>query len=107
MERIDFLFILPEIAVRQARRLRLAAYKKAHGIKTHSFRDADPNARWLAVKVPAKRLDNGGPIEGMHLEDMMIHFCRLLEDAGLTGYGPTERDAIEAVAKNSSLPPFQ
>ena len=102
----DSLFELPASAIRPSRRALLSAYKKANGIRTHYFAAADDEAKWLAVAVPPKRLDNGGPIEGMHLEDMMNAFCRLLDDAGRTGYGPTERDAIEDLGTRHKLPPL-
>lgn len=87
----------------KSRAARITAFKKEHGILTHRSA-AYRECRWMAVKVPPKRLDNGGPIEGMSLFDMAANFCRLLDEGGWTGYGAGELSAIRDLCENRDIP---
>lgn len=88
------------------RRAALRAFKERNGILTHDAgRDFDPaESRWLAVKVPPRRLDDGGPIAGMSVGEMMACFCRLLDEGGWTGNGPTQLEAVKACAEARKIP---
>jgi len=81
----------------------ITAFKKEHRILTHRS-NACHECRWMAVKVPPRRLDNNGPIEGMSLFDMAANFCRLLDEGGWTGYGTGELSAIRDLCKTRGIP---
>lgn len=99
MKQILLLDVPPQA---QSKAAQITAFKKEHGILTHrSWSCGD--CRWMAVKVPPRRLDNGGPIAGMSLFDMAANFCRLLDDGGWTGYGKGELSAIRALCENRGI----
>lgn len=83
--------------------VKITAFKKQNGIITHRCAHTT-EARWMAVKIPPRRLDNGGPIEGMTLLQMAENFCRLLDEGGWTGYGNGELTAIRDVCENRNIP---
>jgi hypothetical protein len=99
------LFPLSEKAPRKLRptAARIMAYKKANGILTHRT-EYPLEVPWLAVKVPPKRLDDGGPIEGMDVGDMVASFGRLLDEGGWTGTGRGELAAIRDLCMNRKIP---
>ena len=82
---------------------KIEAFKKLHGIQTHSNRDRGDPGRWVAVKIPPHRLDNGKPLDGMELFDMFAWFGRLLDEGGWTGYGPSQLAAIRDLCKERGI----
>lgn len=99
----ELLFNAPK--TRPSKAKKLSEFKSQHGILTHdSGRQPDGGImRWVAVKVPPKRLDDGGPIKGMSLFDMCANFCRLLDEGGWTGYGNSELEAVRDVCKTRGI----
>ena len=85
------------------RREHVAAAKKAYGIMTHHAPHMEREIRWVAVRVPPKRLDDGKSIEGMDVPSMFAYFGRLLDEGGWVGYGPTEHDAIAECCREQKL----
>ncbi len=87
---------------------KLHAFMLLHGIVTHGMpgklEGDEAGTKWVAVKVPHKRLDNGKPMKkAMSLPEMFAWFGRLLEEGGWTGYGRTEAEAVEAVCKERGI----
>lgn len=82
----------------------VARFKTAHGILTHSAACAPKQGKWLALKIPPRRLDNGEPTAGLSLSGMFAHFGRLLDEGGWSAYGATEREAIREVCRQQKLP---
>ncbi len=78
-----------------------------NGIVTHGMATVgkgEESVKWVAVKVPTKRLDNGKPMKKpMSLPEMFAWFGRLLDEDGWTGYGKTEKAAVEAVCKERGI----
>jgi hypothetical protein len=85
------------------RREIVAEFKRIHGIRTHYAPHMERPIRWVAVKVPPKRLDDGGPLGDMDLPTMFANFGRLLDEGGLVGYGSTEFYAIQECCLNQKI----
>jgi hypothetical protein len=85
----------------------LRAFMRANVILTWSTGEPDEKEtpKWVAVKVPPKNLANGKPIPPeMTIGAMFASFGRLLDEGGWTGYGATEREAVEAVCAERKIP---
>lgn len=71
-------------------------------IATHHAPHCDP--AWLAVDMDAANRALAGyrlPTAMQNdLPEMMAHYCRLLEEAGLCHYGCTEEEAVELALLN-------
>lgn len=103
------LFPLPALDDSRTRKgkERLHAFMKINGIVTQSMKKStkdEASIKWVAVKVPTKRLDNGKPIGSMNIGEMFAWFGRLLDEGGYAGYGPTEAQAVEAVCEERKIP---
>ncbi len=85
---------VPEVPRGPSRTDKIEAFKKLHGIQTHSNRDTGDPTRWVAVKIPPRNLANGEPLGEMSLFDMFHEFGRLLDEGGFTGYGVSQLAAI-------------
>jgi hypothetical protein len=95
---------VPRTTAPKRTRKDITAFKKANGILTHHFTGGnDAEERWMAVKVPPRRLDDGGPIEGMTLYSMCENFCRLLDDGGWTAYARGELSAVRALCEKRKI----
>ena len=77
---------------------RLAAIKAAD-IQTHHAPDMDEDP-WISVPMIAARKVLEGYIdhesEAATVPDIIMNFCRLLDDAGMIFYGDTEREVQDA-----------
>lgn len=80
-----------------SRKERLDALKKAFGIETC---DGGPSLlpnRWLACHMPRARKFRYGVHAESDLFDVVSKVGRLLDEAGVTQYGATEREAVGKV----------
>ena len=90
-----------------AQQTRLKKFKEIHQIQSH--RSAGMTPPWTALHLPTGRAV-AKPYGGTDKSDMfecMAHVCRLLDEAGLVGYGDTEKEAVAnaaAAAKIQVLP---
>jgi hypothetical protein len=93
----EFLFEVPEqLSPRLAAEKAALAKAKANGVQTHHAPHADPP--WIAICMPAvcKKLEGYGLTEEEKTDLVMLTagYCRLIDEAGLIGYGYTEIEAI-------------
>lgn len=99
------LFDLPPDSPSRAAKLR--AFKKVNGILTHRYDDGgtgERDVRWLAIMIPEKRADNGGPIPPeWKIFDHLAHYSRLLDEQGFTAYAPTEVGSIRELCRKRGL----
>lgn len=90
-----------------SRKERLEAFKLKHSIQTHSSGvkwRSDVNKPWCALHMPSARMFGCGITECSDLFDCISKACRLLDDAGVIGYGDTEREAIRAACEAVNIP---
>lgn len=76
---------------------RIEAFKKAHSIETHSAGvkwRTEEYKPWCACHMPTARTFGYGVTAESDLFDCISKVCRLLDEAGVIGYGDTEREAI-------------
>jgi len=103
----SFLFPVEDLPRRSAGKKALHQFMRIQGIVTHGMTEVgkgEEKVKWVAVKVPHKRLDDGKPMKnGMRLSEMFAYFGRLLDEGGWTGYGTTERAAVEEVCKERGI----
>lgn len=83
---------------------RLQLVKEQHGIETHDSEASMGDARWLALLMPACRKLGYGVTEQSNMVEIMAHVGRLVDEAGYSGYGPTEADAVLALAAQNKIP---
>lgn len=108
MSSTPFLFEVPK--THPGRVDRLKALKKRQGIWTwhcKEFRREDHP--WEALLVPRARrrlAGYSGTAESDAPEDLIMNYCRLLEEAGLLVSGETELQAVRALCiANNMTPP--
>ena len=113
----EFLFDAPEqLSPRLAAEKEAMEKAKSNGVQTHHAPHAEPP--WIAICMPAvcKMLEGYGLTEEekTDLVALMAGYCRLIDEAGLIGYGHAEIEAILNIpnaAGQKSLavaePPFE
>jgi len=87
-----------------SKRTKLRILKKAFGIET--WRTPGLECPWIAVHLPsARRIGKpyGVKPDG-NVFDCISKVGRLLDEAGVTTYGTTERDAIRQLCHNVGIP---
>lgn len=84
---------------------KLKVWKALHGV--WSDKNGDEDAKWLVCAVPAcHKILKGYDLTKDELEDpimMFAGYCRLIEEADLCAWGPTEYKACEELAKLNSI----
>lgn len=89
------------------RKERIGAFKSKHGIKTHNCGTSWDESKWLAVlfTVAWKQFEcyceNS---DHPSLCDLIAGAGRLVDEAGLSGYGVTEADAIRNLCEQNKIP---
>lgn len=83
-----------------SRKDRIKAFKAANEIQTHKCCDGD----WMAAHMPSCRKLGYGVTATSDLFECAAKVCRLMDEAGYTGYGDTEREAIQQVCENLDIP---
>ncbi len=82
-----------------SRREKLKAFKELHEIETYRCYDA-----WLACHMPSARKLGYGVTKTSSITDIMSKVCRLTDEAGISDYGRTEREAVRRVCENLGIP---
>ena len=88
------------------RKERIAAFKKENGIETHDCGGPsdDEYPRWVAAHMPSVYKLGYGVKEGMSLGECAALVCRLMDEAGYTAYGRTQREAITRLCYGLKIP---
>ncbi len=82
---------------------KLKAFKKANEIQTHHCPSL-PDMPWMALHMPsARELGYGASFEWDFM-DFVAKLGRLLDEAGISDYGKTEREAVRRVCENVGIP---
>lgn len=95
---MDELFDIPR------NKTRLEIVKEENGIETADCGDNSMgDARWLALLMPACRKLGYGVTETSDFMDIMIKVCRLVDEAGYSGYGATEEAAVLELCRQNQI----
>lgn len=94
----DTLFELPP-----PNKTRLQALMEKHSIETLDSDESMGNGRWLAMLMPACRKLGYGVTEKSDMFDIIAKVGRLVDEAGYSGYGPTEVDAVVALCRQNKI----
>lgn len=93
----DMLFDVP------IQKTRLEIVMEKYGIETLDSDASMGNARWMAYLMPACRNLGYGVTETSDIVDVMMKVCRLVDEAGYSGYGATEMEAVLDVCRNNQI----
>jgi hypothetical protein len=87
------------------RKERIEAFRKLNGIETHDCGGScdDEYPRWVAAHMPSVYTLGYGVKDGMSLGECAALVCRLMDEAGYTAYGKTERKAIICLCDNLGI----
>ena len=98
-------FLLDVPRDRPTRAQRLKAFKKMYQIETHYFAHLDLDEfPWMACHMPSARKLGYGVSAQDAMVEILFKVGRLADEAGITDYGKTEREAIRAVCENLGIP---
>ena len=92
------------------RKAKLAAFKRHHVIATHDDGDPTNEGRWLAVLLSeARELAGWGHTHERtgdvnELAELFASVGRLIDEAGLSDHGKTEREAIRELCEKNDIP---
>lgn len=95
------LFDVPATRPSHARRLHI--FKRENCIETHDGGSPDLS-RWMAAHMPSCRRLGYGNTPQSSLFDCVANTCRLMDEAGLVGYGRTEREAVRELCEQIGQP---
>lgn len=91
----DLLFDLPPTKTRRE------LFKARHQIETHFCKGAQPD--WMAAHMPSARELGYGVTATSSLFDCVAKVGRLMDEAGIAGYGATEAEAIVEACKGAGI----